>query len=103
MKRQQYFNELSLEKSRLIFRRNCGFLGSVRMNFKQDKKYKAEKYRCPDCLNLNPPLTHTDHQDFLTSCEGNKDLRTDLSLDKLEDLAEYFRRIIERRIHRYGG
>ena len=73
------------------------------MNFKQNKKYKSEKYKCPDCMKLNPTQTHIDDQDTLTSCEGNKDLRSDLNLNDLSQLAEYLRRVIDRRIQRDDG
>ena len=95
--------ELSLAKARLIFRRNCGFLSTIRTNFKQNKKYKKEKYRCPDCTKLNPTQTHIDDQDSLISCEGNKDLRSDLNLNDLGQLAEYFRMVTERRVQRDDG
>ena len=103
LKMKDYVKELSLAKARLIFRRNCGFLSTIRMNFKQNKKYKKEKYRCPDCTKLNPTQTHTDDQDSLISCEGNKDLRSDLNLNDLGQLAEYFRRVTERRVQRDDG
>ena len=103
LKIKDYVKELSLAKARLIFRRNCGFLSTIRMNFKQNKKYKKEKYRCPDCTKLNPTQTHIDDQDSLISCEGNKDLRSDLNLNDLGQLAEYFRRVTERRVQRDDG
>ena len=79
---QEYVKKLSLAKARLIFRKNCGFLNTVCMNFKNNKKYKSERYLCPDCTNLIPTITHIDSQDLLTKCEGNKDLRSDLNLIK---------------------
>ena len=100
---KDYLKELSLAKARLIFRRNCGFLGTIRMNFKQNKKYQTERYRCPDCTKLNPTQTHIDDQDNLTSCEGNKDLRSDLNLNDLSQLAEYFKQVIERQVQRDNG
>ena len=103
LKMQEYVKKLSLAKARLIFRKNCGFLNTVRMNFKNNKKYKSERYLCPDCTNLNPTITHIDSQDLLTKCEGNKDLRSDLNLNDTSQLAEYLKRVIERRIQRDEG
>ena len=103
LKIKDYLKELSLAKARLIFRKNCRFLNTIRMNFKQNKKYKSEKYKCPNCMNLNPTQTYIDDQDTLTSCEGNKDLRSDLNLNDLSQLAEYLRRVIDRRIQRDDG
>ena len=103
LKIKDYFKKLSLDKSRLIFRRNCRILNCVCMNFKNKKKYRSERYSFPDFLNLNPTKTHLDDQDFLTTCEGNKDLRSDLDLSDLSQLAEYYRQIIARRIQLHEG
>ena len=100
---QNYVKKLNLAKARLIFRKNCGFLKTFRMNFKNEKRYKNLGFECPDCMYLNPPVSHTDHQDFLTSCKGNEDLRTDLNLRDISQLAKYIRRVIERRIQRGDG
>ena len=103
LKTKDYLKNLNLEKARVIFRKNCGMIKTVRSNFKNVKKYKAEKYLCPDCRHLEPPVSHVDKQDLLTHCEGNRDLREGLELSDLSQLAEYFRRVIERRTQRYGG
>ena len=103
LKRQEYMKKLSLSVARIIFRRNCGMIQTIRSNFKNDKRYKSEKYLCPDCRHLVPPVSHVDQQDLITSCEGNRDLREGLELSDLKQLAEYFRLVIERRVQRYGG
>ena len=103
LKMKSYLKDLSLKNARVIFRRNCGMIQTVRTNFKNDKRYKSERYLCPDCRHLEPPVSHTDKQDLLTSCVGNRDLREGLELSDLSQLAEYFRRVIERRTQRYGG
>ena len=38
LKMQNYVKKLNLAKARLIFRKNCGFLKTFRMNFKNEKK-----------------------------------------------------------------
>ena len=103
LKIKEYMKTLNLKNARMIFRRNCGMIQTVRANFKNDKKFKSERYLCPDCRHLEPPVSHVDQQDLLTSCEGNRDLREGLELSDLSQLAEYFRRVIERRTERYGG
>ena len=103
LKIKEYMKTLNLKNARMIFRRNCGMIQTVRSIFKTDKKFKAEKYLCPDCRHLEPPVSHLDQQDLLTTCEGNRDLREGLQLSELSQLAEYFRRVIDRRNERYGG
>ena len=100
---KEYLKTLNLKNARMIFRRNCGMIQTVRSNFKNDKRYKSEKYLCPDCRHLEIPVSHVDQQDLLTTCEGNRDLREGLELSNLSQLAEYFRRVIDRRTQRYGG
>ena len=74
------------------------------MNFKSMKKYKSLKYICQDCIQMNPPVSHLDNQEILmTECLGNADLRSDLNLRDDTQLAEYLKRVIDRRIQRYGG
>ena len=47
-----YLKNLSLHDSRVLFRKNAYMLKTVRLNFKSDKRYKAEGYLCPDCIPL---------------------------------------------------
>ena len=103
LKMQSYLMSLNLRDSRVIFRRNCYFLPCVRLNFKSDKKYKSEGYLCPDCLALDPSVSHPDHQDGLLSCLGNSDLRVGRDLTNLKQEAAYYRDVISRRTQRYGG
>ena len=103
LKIKDYLKTLSLKNARMIFRQNCRLIQTIRTNFKSDKRYLSEKYLCPDCRHLETPVTHVDEQDLLTSCEGNRDLRDGLDLRDLSQLAEYFRRVIDRRNQRYGG
>ena len=76
---------------------------TVRLNFKSDKRFKAEGYLCPDCLSLDPQVSHPDHQDDLLTCQGNSDLRLHRDLSDQKQEAEYYRDVIARRVQKYGG
>ena len=101
---KSYLKDLNLESGRMIFRKNARLIKTVMMNFKSMKKYKSLKYICQDCIQMNPPVSHLDNQETLmTECLGNADLRSDLNLRDDTQLAEYLKRVIDRRIQRYGG
>ena len=102
-KLKDYFKSLNLQSSRIIFRRNSHMLKTVRTNFKSDKKYKAEGFLCPDCLTLDPPVSHQDTQEALATCQGNSDLRQGLDLSQLKQEADYYQSIITRRTQKFGG
>ena len=102
-KLKDYFKSLNLQSSRIIFRRNSHMLKTVRTNFKSDKKYKAEGFLCPDCLTLDPPVSHQDTQEALATCQGNSDLRQGLDLSQLKQEADYYQSIITRQTQKFGG
>ena len=52
---------------------------------------------------MNQPVYHLDEQETLTTCEGNKDLREGMDLTDDRQLAEYYRKVIQRRIQNFGG
>ena len=41
LKMKSYLKDLSLKNARVIFRRNCGMIQTVRYNFKNDQRYKS--------------------------------------------------------------
>ena len=98
-----YLKNLNLNDSRVIFRKNCYMLQTVRLNYKSNTRYKAEGYLCPDCLSLNPPVSHPDHQDELLTCQGNSDIRLKWDLSDQKQEAAFYRECIARRIQKYGG
>ena len=101
VKMKDYMRNLNLSSGRMIFRKNSFMIKTVMMNFKAEKRYKSLNYICQECLNLNPPVSHLDHQEaLLSNCQGNADLRVDLDLDDNNQLAEYLRRVIDRRTQR---
>ena len=96
------FRCLNLQDSRIYFRKTCFLLQTVRLNYKSNKQYKAESYLCPDCLSLDPPISHPDDQASLLTCHGNSDLRVGKNLRNLKEEMEYYRNIISRRTQKYG-
>ena len=60
-----YMKTLNLTESRVLFRRSSSILHTVRMNWKNDKRFREEGYDCIDCLSIEPPVRHPDHQDIL--------------------------------------
>ena len=100
---RSYLKTQNLEDARILFRKNSYMLKTVRLNFKSDKRYKAEGYLCPDCLSLDPPVSHPDHQEELLTCPGNSDLRLNRDLSDLKQEAGYYKELIARRIQKHGG
>ena len=98
-----YLKNLNLHDSRILFRKNCYMLQTVRLNFKSNKRYKAEGYLCPDCLSLDPPVSHPDHQDELLTCQGNSDIRLNRDLSEPKQEAAFYRELIAKRTQKYGG
>ena len=78
-------------------------LKTVHYNFKSDKRYIDEGYLCPDCLALDPPVSHPDNQEELLTCQGNLDLRLNRDMSDQKHEARYYRELIERRIQNHGG
>ena len=99
-----YMKTLNLTESRVLFRRSSSILHTVRMNWKNDKRFREEGYDCIDCLSLEPPVRHPDHQDILVTsvCQGNRDLREGRLMSRERDIAHFFLDLIARRNDKYG-
>ena len=97
-----YVRNLNLRESRVLFRKSSSILQTVRLNWKN--KYKSEGYDCIDCLSLEPPVRHPDHQDILMSsvCKGNSDLRAGRAMDSERGQAHFLIDLIARRNEKYG-
>ena len=128
---KEYFNTMKLSDIRMNFRRRYYMIQTIRLNFKGNKKYKSEGYRCPDCFALcqaesdtaspqnvssfslvgqdntppsDPRQVAEDSQEHVqSSCLGNKDLRDGRDLDKTVELLAFFSDVRKRRTERYGG
>ena len=83
---KDYVEKLSLYEARIIFKHKSSMSRYVKMNYKGDKKYKQEGWKCDDCLQL-------DTEDHLLSCIGYEELRKNLNLEINKDLAAYLHKI----------
>ena len=130
-KMKPYFNAMKLSDIRMNFRMKYSMIQTIRLNFKGNKRYKSEGYRCPDCHALpeaesisatpqsvpsvpgkgpdnSPPVTPSlevlDSQEHVrSSCLGNKDLRDGRDLNQTVELLAFFSDVRKRRTERYGG
>ena len=100
-----YIKKYNLLETRVLFRRASFLLQSVRLNWKNSKKYREEGYDCSDCLSLDPPFRHPDHQDILVTpaCLGNSDLRLRRDMSTERGQAQFFIDLISRRKERDKG
>ena len=105
MKIAPYLKEHNLVIARVLFRKSCFLLHSIRLNWKNHHRYKTEGYDCIDCLALDPPVRHPDHQETLltSGCPGNIDLRQGKDIQCPRDQALFYISLIERRKQRYGS
>ena len=99
-----YYKTLNLRESRTIFRKNSYILQSIRMNWKNHKKYKSEGFKCIDCLALVPPVSHPDHQDILLTpkCQENSIYRQGRDNSILKHQVHFYVDVISRRKQRYS-
>jgi len=83
---QSYLKSLNLSDCRLFF----AMTRTVQMNFKGDRHFAANKWRCVSC-------GLRDTQEHLLQCSGYSHLRQNKNLSNVADLIEYFRSIIRER------
>ena len=95
-----YLKTLSLENSCMRYMIDSSVIPTVRAHF--SRKYKPRSMTCPGCSDTTPdnkpmPTDTTEH--ILLACENYSDLKDDY-FDPEDDkmLAEFFRRVVKRRI-----
>ena len=99
----QYFKTLKIEDSRVMLRYRLKMIQTIRSNFKSNKKYKSDNYRCPDCTSLGIPQKTDTQEHVLTSdCQANMDLKINRDFSKDEDICGFFKDLVKRRVDRYG-
>ena len=122
---QDYLKNMNLSSAQLMFKVRYFLTPTVRGNFKSDKKFRDEMWRCPDCAGLDdksshhtpqlglaggtapatggsPTLDNFDSQTHLiVDCVANQDLREGRDMFKPQDLIDFFRDLIARRKERY--
>ena len=88
---QDYVKNLNIPDARLKFALRSKMLRTVQMNFKGEKQYKDNGWKCVSCNNL-------DTQEHLLSCEGYNFLRVGRNMDQDKDLVAFFRGVIKHRM-----
>ena len=91
-----YYKTMHLKESCTIFKKNSYILYTVRMNWKNHKKYKTEGFECIDYLALVPPVSNSDHHDILLTpeCQGNSIYRQGRDMTSLKHQAHFFMDVI---------
>ena len=86
--RKEYLDKLNLADARLRFSLRAKMTKTVQMNFKNDRKYKQNQWKCQDCQ-------IPDTQDHIVRCPAYQQLRIDKDLNNDKDLVAYFRKVIK--------
>ena len=86
--RKEYLDKLNLADARLRFSLRAKMTKTVQMNFKNDRKYKQNQWKCQDCQ-------IPDTQDHIVRCPAYQSLRADKDLSNDKDLVSYFRKVIK--------
>ena len=82
---------LNILDARLKFALRSRMSQTVQMNFRREKKFILNGWRCVSCYEL-------DTQEHLIDCQGYKSLRIGKNLESDQDLVSYVRRIIKLRL-----
>ena len=99
----QYFKTIKIEDSRVMLRSQLNMISKIRCNFKSNKKYKSENYRCPDCTSSGiPNKTDTQEHVLISVCQASMDLKVNSDFSKDEDICGFFKDLVKRRVDRYG-
>ena len=85
---KEYLKIKNIHDSRLIFQSKTKMMKTVKMNFKNNPQFIKDNWSCSGCTRL-------DSQEHLLYCDGYAHLRDGLHLDSDEDLAVYYRKIIQ--------
>ena len=85
---KDYLVKLNLTDARLRFALRTKMTKTVQMNFKGEKKYINNQWKCLDCQ-------IPDTQDHIVRCPTYQHLRIDKNLSDDKDLVSYFRKVIQ--------
>ena len=88
---QEYIKKLNIPDARLKFALRSKMTRTVQMNFKSEKRFILNGWKCVSC-------GHLDTQEHLLSCPGYSFLRDGKKLDQDQDLVIYIRNIIKHRL-----
>ena len=90
---KNYMKNLTYEDSLFAFRIRGKVVKSIRTHFKKEDEYADELWSCwePECTSLDT-MNHIKDQ-----CIHYDSLKTDLDLQRDEDVVKFFRRVLEKR------
>ena len=101
---KDYFYSLNIKDSRMCFRMKNFLVPTVKLNFKNDKKFKATKWLCDDCFSDGQNQGNLDSQDHIMNhCSANEDLREGLNLQDNKDCVRFFQLVIQRRLNKFNS
>ena len=83
---KEYAKTLYLHEARHIFKHRTSMTQYVKLNYKGNKRYESEGWKCDYCL-------HLDSEDHLLWCEEYESIRENLNLEKDKDLSLYLHKI----------
>ena len=84
-----YFMDKSIEKARMAFKFRSQMLENVPGNFKNKFKKEEEKLKCHHC-ELDVVMT----QSHCLECTAWIDIKKDLNLTKIDDIVQFFQRLL---------
>lgn len=90
---KDYFVTNVVEKARMAFQIRTKML-DFKGNYKNDKKYKAEKWQCEACGNEVETQTH------VLECPEYHQLREGRNMENLEDQIGYFQEVMKTRMEK---
>ena len=85
---KEYLKSLNLPDARMKFALRSKMTKTVQMNYKGEKKYIKNGWKCQDC-------EIPDTQDHIVRCPCYQQLRVGKDLTSDKDLVEYFRKVIQ--------
>ena len=109
-----YLKEMNLSDARMYYRIKYHLVPTIRLNQKNNKRYKAQKWLCPDC-SISKSLSdhgnyanydydddniagyHDDQQHVKLSCIANQTLRSQTNFDKPKEVVNFFQAVVVRR------
>ena len=84
---KSYITEMLPSDARLRFKIASQMVPNIKMNFKNDPKFKSELYKCDLCQEL-------DTQEHLRVCKGYSHLRDGKDLMNDLDLVTFFKEVL---------
>ena len=90
---KSYMRNLNLGSARLRFKIRTKMTPTVKMNFKSDKKFALQEWKCVGCTD-----NKSDTQSHIVHCDGYADIRKGKNLEDDQDLVDYFSAVIRRRL-----